>query len=40
MRVGAGVRVRVRVHAGVRAGVRVRPGVNALHFMRESARFH
>ena len=36
MRVG--VRVRVRVH--VRAGVRVRPGVNALHFMRESARFH
>ena len=38
MRVRAGVRagVRVRVHAGVR----VRPGVNALHFMRESARFH
>ena len=34
VRVGAGVRVRVR------AGVRVRPGVNALHFMRESARFH
>jgi hypothetical protein len=38
MRVRAGVGV--RVHAGVRAGVRVRPGVNALHFMRESARFH
>ena len=40
VRVGAGVRAGVRVHAGVRAGVRVRPGVNALHFMRESARFH